>query len=267
MINSKSQIVGTLGEESGKIEILQNMLKSGLDVVRLNMSWGTLDGHGLYIQHVRECEKVFSRKIPIIMDLPGPRIQKSEGHTYKKDIIHALTDHDKDLIKFGIEKNVDYFAISFVGNKEDILEVKSFIAQNSGNQKVIAKIERKVALENFEEILAVTDVVMVARGDLGDELEIEKIPFAEKMMIEKCNEKNIPVIVATQMLLSMVEKPYPTRAEVTDIAYAIVLGSDAVMLSDETAKGKYPVESVQAMEKITKEAEKHLNKNKILHTL
>jgi pyruvate kinase len=166
------------------------------------------------------------------------------------------------------------------GNK---FETRSTIAENSkevhldvcsschpfytGNQKVIAKIERKVALENFAEILAVTDVVMVARGDLGDELEIEKIPFAEKMMIEKCNEKNIPVIVATQMLLSMVEKPYPTRAEVTDIAYAIVLGSDAVMLSDETAKGKYPVESVQAMEKITKEAEKHLNKNKILHTL
>jgi pyruvate kinase len=118
---------------------------------------------------------------------------------------------------------------------------------------IIAKIERKVALENLDEIISETDEVMVARGDLGNEIEIEKIPYEEKIIVDKCNAAGKPVIVATQMMLSMTNSPTPTRAEVTDVAYAVQIGADGVMLSEESASGKYPVEAVTEMRKIVDE--------------
>jgi pyruvate kinase len=126
---------------------------------------------------------------------------------------------------------------------------------------IISKIERKIAYENLDEIIDVSDAIMIARGDLGNEVPLEKIPFIEKNIIVKCKEKGKPVIVATQMLLSMTQNPTPTRAEVTDVAYAIINGADAVMLSEESASGKYPVEAVIMMEKIISESEKQASVN------
>ena len=128
----------------------------------------------------------------------------------------------------------------------------------NGKQKIIAKIERQKALENFDEILEASDAIMFARGDLGNEVPIEKIPFIQSEIIKKANLAMKPVIVATQMLTSMVKSPTPTRAEVTDVANAILQGADCVMLSEETSIGKYPVETIQIMEKIVLEAEKHV---------
>jgi pyruvate kinase len=162
---------------------------------------------------------------------------------------------------------VDYFAVSFVGSAQDILQAKEIISSKNGRQKVIAKIERKVALDNFQEILEVADAVMIARGDLGEEIALEEIPFIEKDLIEKCEAVGKTVITATQMMLSMTEHPTPTRAEVTDVSYAITEGSDVVMLSDETANGKYPIEAVVAMEKIAKASEKHLEDREIINPL
>ncbi|KKQ20513.1 MAG: Pyruvate kinase [Candidatus Nomurabacteria bacterium GW2011_GWC2_36_9] len=154
-------------------------------------------------------------------------------------------------------------ALSFVGSDKDIVELRNLIKEKGGNQRIIAKIERKVAFENIDEILEVTDGVMVARGDLGNEYPLEEIPFIQHKIIEKCNAKGKMVIVATQMMLGMVESPVPTRAEVSDVAYAIIDGANGVMLSEESATGKHPIEAVAMMEKIALASEKHLMKKDI----
>ena len=153
--------------------------------------------------------------------------------------------------------------MSFVGNAGDIIELKNIIKENGGNQKVIAKIERKIAVDNVDSIIQEADGIMVARGDLGNEFPLEEIPFIQHYIIQECKKAGKMVVVATQMLLSMVDSPTPTRAEVSDVAYAILDGANAVMLSEESAKGKYPIEAVTIMEKIALVAEKNLNKIKI----
>jgi len=263
---SRSQIVGTLGPASFHEEIFFKMVEKNLDVVRLNFSWGDYTEKASHIQVVRTAEKKFGKKIPIMIDLPGPRIQESRNHTYAKDTPSALTDKDRKHIQFGIQQNVDWIAVSFVGSAEDITNCRAIIKDFGGKQKIVAKIERSLAVRNIDEILATTDAIMIARGDLGNEIPLEKIPFTEAMIIEKCNAAGKPVITATQMMLSMTENPVPTRAEVTDVTAAILLGSDAVMLSEETASGKYPVEAVAMMEKILIEAEGH-KKRYVVNTL
>ncbi len=141
-------------------------------------------------------------------------------------------------------------AISFVNTKNDILKAKKILNKNGANPWIIAKIETKKAVENLEEILQVSDGVMVARGDLGIEVGIEKVPVIQKRIIKEANRLKKPVITATQMLLSMVNSPYPTRAEVSDVANAMMDGSDAVMLSDETTVGKYPIKAVETLKKV-----------------
>lgn len=153
--------------------------------------------------------------------------------------------------------------MSFVGTASDIIKLKQLIKEKGGNQKVIAKIERKLAYENLDSIIKESDGIMVARGDLGNEFPLEEIPFIQHHIIQECKKAGKMVIVATQMLLSMVNSPTPTRAEVSDVAYAILDGADGVMLSEESAKGNYPVEAVEMMEKIALVAEKHINKDKI----
>lgn len=172
--------------------------------------------------------------------------------------VPTLTDKDISDIRWGIEHNVDYMAVSFVRTKEDVLNVRKILEDNSGVSKIIAKIETRQSVDNIDEILSVVDGIMVARGDLGVEMPTEDVPMVQKEIIEKCRSQGKPAIVATQMLDSMIRNPRPTRAEASDVANAVIDGTDAVMLSGETASGKYPVESVKIMHKILMRTEENL---------
>lgn len=164
--------------------------------------------------------------------------------------IEALTEKDKRDILLGLKEGVDIIALSFVRNARDIQKARGFISSRGGDVPIIAKIERRQALENLEEIMEEADGVMVARGDLGVETELEEVPLLQKKIIRACNLLGKPVITATQMLESMIKNPSPTRAEATDVANAVLDGTDALMLSGETAVGSYPVEALEAMIRI-----------------
>lgn len=170
----------------------------------------------------------------------------------------SITKQDREDILFGIKEGVDFIAASFIRNAQAIREIREILKENNSDIAIIAKIENMEGVENLDEIIQESDGIMVARGDLGVEVETERLPFLQKTMIEKCNAAFKLVITATQMLDSMIRNPRPTRAEVSDVANAIYDGTDAIMLSGETAAGKYPVESVQMMAKIAKETEQHL---------
>jgi len=169
--------------------------------------------------------------------------------------IKALTQKDKNDALFCIKNNIDFIALSFVQKPDDIYELKRFLNKNKSDIPVIAKIEKPSALKNIEEILNASDGIMIARGDLGVEMPVNKLPLIQNKLIQIANKYNKPVIVATQMLESMIEHSKPTRAEVTDIAGACLFGADAVMLSGETAVGKYPIEAVEIMDSILRETE------------
>ena len=170
--------------------------------------------------------------------------------------IPALTEKDKADLAFGLEQKVDWIGLSFVRKASDITELKNIIELNEWKPRVIAKIEKPEALDNIDEIIDVTDGVMVARGDLGVEMPMQQVPVIQKKIVKKCIEAGKPVIIATQMMESMIVSPSPTRAEVNDIANAVMDGADAVMLSAETSVGAYPILAIQAMQKTIAEAEK-----------
>ena len=171
----------------------------------------------------------------------------------------AMTEKDMDDLKFGIQQGVDWIALSFVRNRDDVLRVRRVLKESQVDIPIIAKIERREALQNIDEILQVVDGLMVARGDLGLEIPIREISAVQKRIIKKANAVGMPVITATQMLESMIENPRPTRAEVTDIANAIFDGTDAVMLSAETAIGKYPVQAARIMDEVAGGAEDNID--------
>ncbi|MDD4583818.1 MAG: pyruvate kinase [Eubacteriales bacterium] len=178
----------------------------------------------------------------------------------------GITQKDREDIEFGIRKGIDFIAVSFVRRASDVLAIRETLEENNGgNIRIISKIENREGMDHLDEIIAVSDGVMVARGDLGVEIPAEEIPLAQKSIIKKCNKVGKPVITATQMLDSMIRNPRPTRAEVTDVANAIFDGTDAIMLSGETAAGKYPVESVKTMSLIAKSTESAIDYHKQLH--
>ncbi len=177
----------------------------------------------------------------------------------------AITPKDISDIEFGIEEGIDMIAASFVRKASDVLAIREILEKNNaGDVLILSKIENQEGVENIDEILQVSDGIMVARGDLGVEIPTEEIPIVQKMIIKKCNELAKPVITATQMLDSMIRNPRPTRAEVTDVANAIYDGTDAIMLSGETAAGKYPVEAVKVMASIAKRIEQTLDYDRML---
>lgn len=177
----------------------------------------------------------------------------------------ALTDKDKEDILFGVEQGVDFIAASFVRSAEGVREIRALLDTcDAPYIPIIAKIENAEGIQNIDEILEAADGIMVARGDLGVEIPAQEVPHLQKWLIQKCNDSYKPVITATQMLDSMIRNPRPTRAEVTDVANAVYDGTDAVMLSGETAQGKYPVEALQMMVEIVKNTEKHLDYDGLL---
>jgi len=305
MERKKTKIVCTIGPACRGI--LDEMVKAGMDVARLNFSYGTHSQHREDIRRIRELSAELGKPISIMQDLPGPKLRvgniapmelkRGEEITLaaKKRIgtipipypelmedirigepifmddgrikLRAIGKGEgevKNHLRFGLEEKVDYVALSFVRSKQDIEGVKEEIKRREFDTPVIAKIEKSEALKAIDDILEVSDGVMVARGDLGVEVPIEEVAIVQKIVIEKCNRAGRPVITATQMLESMVESQRPTRAEVTDVSNAIFDGTDAVMLSEETATGKYPIGAVETMSKIACRTEASLNYRQIL---
>ncbi len=170
--------------------------------------------------------------------------------------IPALSEKDLNDLHFGIRNKVEWIALSFVRHPKDVEDLRKILIEKQSNAKIISKIEKPEALECIDEIIKVSDAIMIARGDLGVEIHLEDVPLWQKTIIKKCNELAKPVIVATQMLETMIQNPRPTRAETTDVANAVFDGADALMLSGETSVGKYPVEVVRTMQKVISQVEK-----------
>ena len=208
-----------------------------------------------------EVQRVSADKIECIIK-NGGELGERKGVNVPNVKIHlpGVTQKDKEDILFGIEQGVDYIAASFVRNSDCIMDIREILEDNHGRDiGIIAKIENAEGVENIDEILDAADGIMVARGDLGVEIPADQVPHIQKKIIHKCNRKCKPVVTATQMLDSMIRNPRPTRAEAGDVANAIYDGSDAIMLSGETAMGKYPVEAVRMMAKIAETTEAHLD--------
>ena len=347
MFNKKTKIVCTIGPASESIDTLKELIKSGLNVCRLNFSHGNYEEHGKRIDNIKAARNEMKLPIAILLDTKGPEIRTGkfsspevnlvEGQNFiitmedvlgdetkctvsYKELVNdvkpgnqiliddglvglavkeikgqeilcivqnagtikdnkgvnvpnvkinlpAITPKDKKDIEFGIEQGIDFIAASFVRKASDVLAIREILEENNAtNIQIISKIENQEGVDNIDEILEVSDGLMVARGDLGVEIPTEDIPIVQKELIKKCNILGKPVITATQMLDSMIRNPRPTRAEVTDVANAIFDGTDAIMLSGETAAGKYPLESVKTMASIAIRAEQTLDYEELLKT-
>jgi len=188
----------------------------------------------------------------------GPlKSRKGINLPFTKVSAPSLTEKDLKDLEFGLKHNIDWIALSFVRKASDIHALRDIIDANKSTSRIVAKIEKPEALSNIDEIIAATDAVMVARGDLGVEIWLEEVPMVQKMLVEKCNKAGKPVIVATQMMESMIENPRPTRAETNDVANAVMDGADALMLSAETAAGRYPLEVIRSMVRTIASVEKN----------
>jgi pyruvate kinase len=337
----KAKIVCTIGPASQSPELLDRLIRSGMNAARLNFSHGTHESHAGAIQAIRSAAERLNTPIAIIQDLQGPRIRVGNlsaetveviagqavrlvvehasrgpgipGHAFEIPVTYphlaqdvkpgariliddglidltvervhdqavecrvaiggtirphkglnlpgtvisaaTLTDKDRDDLRFGLKQQVDYVALSFVRGPDDIAEARQLMAEYGGEAPIIAKIERPEAVEHLESLLDHAHGIMIARGDLGVEMGPEAVPVLQKRMITEANRRRKLVITATQMLESMTHNPRPTRAEASDVANAVFDGTDAVMLSGETAVGRYPDETVRVMDRIVRAAE------------
>jgi pyruvate kinase len=340
----RTKIVCTIGPATGSAAAIEKLIKSGMNVARLNVAHGTYKEHARHIRTVKRLSHRLAIPVAILIDLPGPKYRTGElkgGQaklkkgaqviittrrvrggagiipvnlpTLPQDIrvgdtvllddgamqlkvlerqgtevrckvvvggvltegrglvvpgMHTsgpyITDTLRECILFAIKQQPDYLALSFVGDAKDVTGVRAILHEHDTDIPIIAKIERGAAVDKFGSILVASESIMVARGDLGVDIPLEKVPLVQKEIIRKCNQVGKPVITATQMLESMVNAPSPTRAEVTDVANAIFDGTDAIMLSAETSIGKYPVQAVKMMAKIAREVENKLPYEQIL---
>jgi pyruvate kinase len=335
----RAKIVATLGPASNTVPVFRNLVRAGVDVVRLNFSHGTHEEKLALIQMIRKVSHEERKPLCILGDLQGPKIRTSKlkdhqavllkaggrliitprevpgtaalvGTTFKTlaenveqgsrillsdglielrvhevldgdvvcEIINggllgenkginlpgipvrvpSLTEKDSEDLEFALKNDVDAIAVSFVRTAEDVRLVRNRVSAHGGETWIIAKLEKPQAIEQLDGILTVADGIMVARGDLGVEVPPEQVPAIQKHIIRRATEFRKPVITATQMLESMIENPRPTRAEVSDVANAVYDGTDAVMLSGESAVGKYPVEAVAMMARIVIDAERNI---------
>jgi pyruvate kinase len=338
----RAKIVATLGPASNTDLVIRDMIRAGVDVVRLNFSHGSHESKAAVIQKIRKLSKEERKPLCILGDLQGPKIRTGllkdhlpvllkagqrltitprdvpgtaslvsttfktladnveqgshillsdglielhvhqiDGEDVVCDIVNggllgehkginlpgvlvrtpSLTEKDSEDLAFALKHGVDAIAVSFVRTAEDVSMVRNRVTALGGHTWIIAKLEKPQAIEHLDAILQVSDGIMVARGDLGVEVPLEKVPAIQKLIIRRAAAYSKPVITATQMLESMIENPRPTRAEVSDEANAIYDGTDAVMLSGESAVGKYPVESVAMMSRIVTETERHILEN------
>lgn len=246
-INRHVKIVCTLGPASSSPEIIEKLLVAGMDVARLNLNYGTLEEHGQMIHAVRSLSKRLKLNTGILLDLPGSK-------RFRGDTKALFGEH----LEFAVSHQVDFIALSFITSAAQVQEVRELLRGMKSDIPLIVKVERAKSLADSGSILGVCEGIMVARGDLASEISIERVPFAQKHLIKEANRAGKPVITATQMLLSMVNSAAPTRAEATDVANAVLDGSDALMLSEETTIGNYPVEAVETMVRIIREAEGEL---------
>ena len=229
---SLTKIVVTVGPAVEKTAALISLIKAGASVFRFNLKHNTHRWHSSCIQKTKEASQRTGQPVPILLDFPESGLKNLKN------------------LSLAAKHEVDFLAPSFVRSKKDIEFLKTQAKKFSLSAKILAKIETSQALDNFEGILNSADGVMVARGDLGTKIPFERVPYYQKKIIKRCVEVGKPVIIATQMLESMVDNPFPTRAEVSDVANAILDYTDAVMLSEETAIGKYSSKTVSTMERI-----------------
>ena len=342
---NKTKMIVTIGPSSKSKETIKQMIQSGADVIRINMSHSNFDEAKDIILNVRDIDREINAVTGIMIDTRGPEIRigtlERENIKLKKDdmikitknnivgnkdiisttfsdlnrylkvgqkiilndgnielevvskdlddlvaivnndgiitsncsvnipnadfIIKFLSEYDKQTIKFAVSMQVDYLALSHVKDQLDVLDVNDLLIEyNDDRIQIISKIENNSAIEEIKNILKVSDGIMIARGDLGIEISVEKIPSIQKKMAEEAKKEEKICIIATEMLSTMQYNPKPTRAEVSDVANAVLDGTDAVMLSSETAIGNYPVETVETMNKIIDEIEKEINYNDLL---
>lgn len=345
-MKKRTKIICTMGPNTNKESLMEELIKNGMDIARFNFSHGDYEEHLGRLDKLRSIRERLNLPIAALLDTKGPEIRTGslkdgnkpvlkEGETYTlttkevfsdettchvnyaglpKDIepgnrillddglielcvksktdtdivctimnggelgdrrgvnvpnvkinLPGITEKDKKDILFGIDQEFDYIAASFVRNAECINEIRDLLKAHGSKIRIIAKIENSEGLENIDAIIEASDGIMVARGDLGVEIPAENVPHVQKMIIRKCNEAQKPVITATQMLDSMMRNPRPTRAEVTDVANAIYDGTDAIMLSGETAVGKYPVDAVKMMVHIAESSEQYLDYDAYQH--
>ncbi len=225
----RTNVIATIGPSSIDKNILGQLVSEGVDIIRINTSYGDVEQYKNILQNLKEVD-------------PNSHVKK------------MLDIKSEEILSFCDENEMDLIAVSFAESKEQIESVKS----KYPNCVVISKIESVKGVSNYNEILEASDGVMIARGDLSSAVTLEKVPPLQKQFTKEAILKNKYVIAATEMLLSMTEKPYPTNAEVSDVANAVFDGVNAVMLSEETAIGKYPIESVRIMEKVITEAENYI---------
>ena len=342
---NKTKMIATIGPSSYKKDVIREILREGVDVVRINMSHSDFDFAQNVILNVRDLDRELGLSTGIMIDTRGPeirigtleknKIKLEKGKTIKivrgpvvgneniistsfRDLvsyakmgekllvndgnvelvvvskdsdtlvcfinndgyiksncsinipdadfsIKFLSEFDKETIKFAVQMQADYIALSHVNDQLDVLDVNDLLIElNDDHIQIISKIENKNAIDEIKSILKVSDGVMIARGDLGIEVQIEKIPSIQKKIANAAKEAEKICVVATEMLSTMQENPRPTRAEVSDVANAVLDGTDAVMLSSETAIGKYPIETVKTMNKIIDEIENEINYNDLL---